>query len=266
MLVNGHAARTIALDDRGLLYGDGVFETIAIVDGRARELERHLRRLFHGCDRLSITPPGRSVLRNEATQICAPVMRAVMKIIVTRGASGRGYRPPERSEPTRIFMLTDWPDHADHYRAQGIDVTLCRTRLARNPRLAGIKHLNRLEQVLARSEWQDEYQEGLLLDTEGHVVEGTMSNVFVIRDGALHTPDLRRAGVAGIMRERVLEAAHEMDVAAHVRALRCSDINTAEALFFCNSLIGIWPVRRYKDHAFGDHRLIRELATRLDLP
>jgi 4-amino-4-deoxychorismate lyase len=266
MLVNGHAATTVALLDRGLLYGDGVFETIAVADGRARELNRHLRRLLHGCDQLGMIRPDVLLLRREAERVYAGAARAVMKIIVTRGSGGRGYRPSVQSEPTRILMLTDWSDNADHYRAHGIDVTLCRTRLGRNSRLAGIKHLNRLEQVLARGEWQDEYQEGLLLDTDGCVVEGTMSNVFAIRDGALSTPALQQAGVAGIMRERVLETASQMNIGVQVQILKLSDIEAADALFFCNSLIGIWPVRRFQGSTFGDHQLTRELMARLELP
>ncbi len=266
MLVNGRATTEIAIHDRGLLYGDGLFETIAVADGRACELNRHLRRLLHGCDRLGIIRPDVLVLRREAERVYADAARAVMKIIVTRGSEGRGYRPTFQSAPTRILMLTEWPGTADYYRAHGIDVTLCHTRLGRNARLAGIKHLNRLEQVLARGEWQDEFQEGLLLDTEGCVVEGTMSNVFTIRDGALSTPQLQQAGVAGIMRERVFEVASQMNIAMQVRALQLSDMEAADALFFCNSLIGIWPVRRFQGNTFADHQLIRELTARLDLP
>ncbi len=266
MLVNGNAAATIAIHDRGLLYGDGLFETIAVTDGRAHELNRHLTRLLQGCDRLGIVRPDVCVLRREAERVCAGAERAVLKIIVTRGPGGRGYRPGFQNSPTRILMLTDWPDATDYYRAHGIDATLCGTRLGRNVRLAGIKHLNRLEQVLARGEWQEEYQEGLLLDTEGCVIEGTMSNVFAIRDGALSTPTLQQAGVAGIMRERVLETASHMNILAQARTLRLSDIDAADALFFCNSLIGIWPVRRFQGGTLGDHQLIRELMVRLELP
>jgi 4-amino-4-deoxychorismate lyase len=264
-LVNGHPASALALNDRGLLYGDGLFETIAVLDGCPRELDRHLRRLLDGCRRLTIVPPDASVLRGEVAQVCAGAERAVLKIIVTRGQGGRGYRPAGQGQPTRILLLDNWPDHPPHYREQGIAATCCRTRLARNPSLAGLKHLNRLDQVLARGEWQDEYQEGLLLDTEGHLVEGTMSNVFVIRDDALHTPDLQYAGVAGIMRQRILECALKAGIAVHIRGLALDDVEAAQALFFCNSLIGIWPVRQFNDRPLADHGLIRDLMSLLDL-
>jgi 4-amino-4-deoxychorismate lyase len=264
-LVNGHAAPVIPVNDRGLLYGDGLFETIAVGDGRPRELDRHLRRLFDGCERLAISPPDVAILRREIEEVCASEKRAVLKIIVTRGQGSRGYRPAGQGQPTRILSLDPWPDHPAHYRDQGITATCCKTRLARNPRLAGTKHLNRLEQVLARGEWRDEYQEGLMLDTEGQVIEGTMSNVFVIRDGELYTPELKFAGVAGVMRERILECAAKAGIIVHVHDLTLSEVEAAQAMFFCNSLIGIWPVRSLDGHSFGEHRLTRELMSLLGM-
>jgi 4-amino-4-deoxychorismate lyase len=265
MLVNGLNQSTLSLNDRGLLYGDGLFETIAVVDGSPLELDRHVRRLHKGCERLTIEPPDLSLLNAEAAQLCAGAERAVLKIILTRGQGGRGYRPPAATPPTRILLLNPWPDYPQDYREHGISATLCRTRLARNPLLAGVKHLNRLEQVLARAEWRDEYQEGLLLDTDGLVVEGTMSNVFAVCEETLHTPALNVAGVAGIMRERILEQAAGAGLAVTIGDLRLHDIARAQALFFCNSLIGIWPVRQFGDRSFNDHPLVRELMHRLEV-
>lgn len=261
-LVNGRETPSLGIKDRGLLYGDGLFETIAVLNGTPLELERHLKRLRAGCERLGIAAPDANLLKQEVMQVCARTARAVLKIIITRGQGGRGYRPAGQGEPTRIVMTDPWPEYPRAYYTQGIDVRFCQLRLARNPQLAGIKHLNRLEQVLARGEWQDDYQEGLLLDSEGLVIEGTTSNVFIVRDHELHTPALEQAGVAGIMRARILEAAAELGISAHVRALRVSDIEAAEAMFFCNSLIGVWPARRCGDRRLGDHPLLRELIDR----
>lgn len=265
-LVNGRPARTIGVNDRGLLYGDGLFETVAVLKGSPAEIDRHLERLLNGCDRLGIVAPDVACLRSEIAQVCAGAARAVMKIIVTRGQGGRGYHPASQGEPTRIVTLGAWPEYPRDFYEHGIAACSCRTRLSRNPRLAGMKHLNRLEQILARGEWEDEYQEGLLMDTEGHVIEGTMSNLFMVVNGALHTPALEQAGVAGIMRARILEAAAGTRIVALVRDLNLDDIKTADAMFFCNSLIGIWPVRRFNGRVLGDHRLVRELRTRLGLP
>jgi 4-amino-4-deoxychorismate lyase len=263
-LVDGHPCFHLALNDRGLLYGDGLFETIAVIDSYPRDLDRHLRRLLGGCERLAITPPDIALLKREVVQICAGANRAVLKIIVTRGQGGRGYRPVPQGHSTRILLLDEWPDYPHHYRDRGIAATCCRTRLARSVLLAGLKHLNRLEQVMARGEWQDEFQEALVLDTEGLLVEGTMSNVFVIQNDALHTPELRYAGVAGIMRERIVECAMAKGIPVHARAMTLADIESADALFFCNSLIGIWPAQRLNNRQFSDHRLTRALTELLD--
>ena len=195
-LINGHISERLSAQDRGLQYGDGVFETIAV---RQKELlcwEPHYRRLKTGCDFLGIDCPSSSLLINEAAQLEYNSELAVLKIIITRGQGGRGYRPPVPKTPaTRILGLYPWPDYPEENYIQGVKTKICQTRLGHNPQLAGIKHLNRLEQVLARSEWdQPEIAEGLMLDIDDNVIEGTMSNLFIIKDQKLMTPDLSQCG------------------------------------------------------------------------
>jgi len=137
-----------------------------------------------------------------------------------------------------------WPDYPEEYRKLGVPVRWCETRLARQPRLAGIKHLNRLEQVLARAEWRDEFAEGLMCDTEGQVIEGTMSNLFLVQKGTLVTPDLSQSGVAGVMRAEVLEQADRLGIPHVLQPVSVGMVEQAEELFLTNSLIGIWPVAR----------------------
>lgn len=265
-LVNGVPADILSIHDRGLLYGDGVFETLAVKGERPLDWERHLRRLRRGCERLFITPPAPETLSEDAALLCEGAERGVLKIIVTRGPGGRGYRPLRDESTTRIVSLHPWPAHPPRYYDQGIAATICATRLARNPLLAGIKHLNRLEQVLARAEWKDEYQEGLMLDTEGWPIEGAMSNLFIIRDDALATPDLANAGVAGIVRERILETAPNLNIETRVRELTMADVESADGLFFCNSVIGIWPVRVLAGRRYSISPLAARLMDALGLP
>lgn len=180
MLINGQDSTTLSAQDRGLLYGDGLFETIAIRNGAPLRWERHLQRLMLGCERLGIPCPDVTTLTLESLDLCKGHDRAVLKLIVTRGVGGRGYRAPAQLQPTRILARHPWPDYPDHAR-DGVRVRLCDMRLAQQPALAGIKHLNRLEQVLARAEWNDEdIAEGLLFDREDHVIEATMSNLFLV--------------------------------------------------------------------------------------
>lgn len=239
----------IASTDRGLAYGDGVFETIAVHDGVPLHLDRHLARLTDGCRRLGfVAPPLEEDLRDRASGHA----RAVLKVIVTRGEGGRGYRPPEDPVPTRVIALHAWPSHAPAWAEHGVAVRWCDTRLAIQPALAGLKHLNRLEQVLARAEWEgmDRWQEGLMRDMDDHLIEATQANVFVAKDGGLRTPRTDRCGIAGITRARLIEAANELGFACEEAVLDEDSVAAADEVFLCNSVIGIWPVREAGDTRF----------------
>lgn len=251
-LVDGEAAANVPVTDRGLQYGDGIFTTVAVQDGRPLLWERHLQRLMRDAGRLQIAPPPAAALRAEVERLCRGATRAALKIQLTRGADGRGYRPSHTAATRRILTL--WRRTAPTQMAHdGVTVRLCGTRLGRNPALAGIKHLNRLEQVLARGEWSDDYAEGLMQDADGVVIEGTMSNLFLVRDGGLLTPDLSDCGVCGVMRELVLERAQALQIATRIVATSLAMVQDAAELFLTNSLIGIWPVRRFetKEYRIG---------------
>lgn len=231
--------------DRGLQYGDGLFETLALRNGEPLLWDRHVQRLGEGCQRLGLPAPDASLLREEVTRIAGSEARAVAKIILTRGTAGRGYRADASATTTRIVQRLSWPTHPDAAGKEGVIVRWCDTRLARQPRLAGMKHLNRLEQVLARAEWQDDYAEGLMRDTDGLVIEGTRTNLFLVRDdGTVVTPDLSQSGVAGVMRAQVLDSAAAMGLNCIVQAVTTDMVESAQELFLTNSLIGIWPIRR----------------------
>jgi 4-amino-4-deoxychorismate lyase len=265
MLVDGEPTDRISCLDRGLLYGDGIFETLAVENGRPRFWRRHLARLQAGCTRLGIPRPDENRLQEEAWLAIAGMHRAVLKIIVTRGEGGQGYRPAAQVTPTRILQLLPSPDYPDECRNAGVRVRLCRQRLGCNPALAGIKHLNRLEQVLARREWDDPgIREGLLLDHDGHLVEGTMSNLFLVRNGGLQTPELIRCGVAGVLRTVVMELAGARQMPVRVRALGLSDLWEADEVFLTSSVIGIWPVVTVDDHMFPRGDLTQRLQVMLD--
>ncbi|MGH8567619.1 MAG: aminodeoxychorismate lyase [Gammaproteobacteria bacterium] len=243
VLIDGRRGRAVSVADRGLHYGDGLFETLPILDGNVRHWERHLERLRLGCARLGMACPEDTLLSADLDLLRAGVDHGVVKLIVTRGVGGRGFRPPDPAKPTRIFARHPWRPYPPALYRSGIVARVCATRLSRNPVLAGIKHLNRLEQVLARREWADpEVHEGLMLDTGGRVIEGTMTNLFLARAGRLVTPDLSECGVLGIMRGLVIEAARRARLETEIRAVDLAEMYTAEGAFVCNSLVGVWPI------------------------
>lgn len=243
ILVDGAEADCVPALDRGLAYGDGLFETVAVRDGEPRHLERHLARLARGCDRLGLPRPDAAVLHAEMHALARAAGRGVLKLLYTRGVGGRGYRPPERGRPLRVLAMHPPPVQDPEHATRGVRVAVCRTRLAVNPVLAGIKHLNRLEQVLASRELDDTTAEGLMLDSDDRLIEGTRTNVFLVLDDVLVTPDLSRCGVAGIMRELVLERAAALGIPVRVADVPARALDEASELFLCNSLLGVWPVR-----------------------
>lgn len=244
ILVNGQPEETINVLDRGLQYGDGLFETIAFRNGQAEFLQTHLNRLYSGCKRLKITTSQLDVmLEKELEQVCSETIEnAVIKIIITRGQGGRGYRTQTDIHPTRIISTHDLPEHplSNH---SGICARLCEQSVAESASLAGIKHLNRLEQVLARAEWSDDkLAEGLMFDLQQYLIEGTMSNVFIVKEGNLLTPSLTMSGVAGIMRQQVINIALQENIDIKETQISKHDLLHADEVFITNSLIDIWPI------------------------
>lgn len=263
VLINGAPAATLSVHDRGLLYGDGLFETLAVSGGRPLHWPRHLARLQRGCARLGIPAPDSTRLWEEALRVAGGAMRAVVKILVTRGQGARGYRPVS-GPATRIVSLHPAPEYPAAHGSAGVAVRWCSTRLGLNPALAGLKHLNRLEQVMARAEWDDpDIAEGLMLDTEGHVIEGTMTNLFAVLGATLVTPDLSSCGVCGITRERILEHARELGIPTRVGVLTPAELAEASEVFLCNSLIGLWPVRSLAGRTLPGGGFAPRLATAL---
>jgi 4-amino-4-deoxychorismate lyase len=241
----------VSAADRGLQYGDGLFETIAMAHGEPLLWERHMARLEVGERRLGLPQENKARLHQEVLRVAGDRSPAVVKIILTRGAGGRGYRPPVYPQVTRILSLHPWPRYPAQWFTQGIRLRICSTHLSRNHRLAGIKHLNRLEQVLARQEWDDpNIPEGLMLDETQHVIEGTQSNLFVLKGRRLITPDLSGCGVAGVVRELVLEVAAGLKLTTQIRAITLDELQRADALFITNSLLGICPVAVLENRRF----------------
>ena len=265
-LIDGIETPLIDAGDRGLQYGDGLFETVAVVRGEPKRWPRHMARLRSGCERLGIPPPDESVLLDEARTLCAERTEPfVLKIIVTRGSGGRGYRAPDEPAPHRLLSLHPWPDYPATWQQEGVRVRVCETRLGFHPALAGLKHLNRLEQVLARSEWNDpEIAEGLMLDASGRVVEGTMSNLFVVMDGRLMTPSLANCGVDGLMRREVMEMTADMGLRCIEEELNLEDVEEADELFLTNTLIGVWPIRELAGRAYPIGPICQDIVARLD--
>jgi 4-amino-4-deoxychorismate lyase len=241
--INGRKSARIDYRDRGLQYGDGVFETMRVRQGKVRLMEYHVERLDMSCRRLGIEGPPLRALRRELARIAALRSEGILKLIVTRGPGPRGYRPTGRERCTRILALHALPKTVLTGGSTAARVRLCTTPLGLNPRLAGLKTLNRLESVVARAEWSDaRIWEGLMRDVDENIVCGTMSNLFLRRGAALMTPVLDRCGVAGVMRRWILETAGDLHLSPVERRIRWQDLSEAEEVFMSNAVVGVKSV------------------------
>jgi 4-amino-4-deoxychorismate lyase len=221
------------------------------------------RKLNHDCSALNIPCPEYDLLNRELESLSASHPDAVFKIIVTRGQSARGYAPDASSSPTHVWDAMPLPSVPEEWINDGVKLCVCSLRLARQPRLAGIKHLNRLENVLAAAELGSA-AEGIMLDTEGLVIEGVRSNLFTVKGGMLITPDLSRCGVAGVMRDRVLDAAHELGIKAEVRDVHLEEILEADELFLTNSVFGLLFASSLNDRNWTDFPVAARMRRALE--
>ena len=258
--VDGIEGAPVPADDRGLQYGDGLFETILVRNGVARFLELHLGRLERGLARLSIPFVDGPRLRADISRALdrAPPL-AILKLIITRGtAERRGYAPTTGSPARHIVSL--WSAAPLTGVEQGVELGVAQLRLPEPSPFAGLKHLNRLENVMAAAEaMASPAFESLLLSTAGHLVSGIACNCFLVRSGGLLTPPVDRVGVAGVMRQVVLREAARLGIPAREQVLELQDVFESDAMFITNARIGVVPVRRVREHVFG----MSDIALRL---
>jgi len=271
--VNGVIDAQVSPLDRGFTYGDGVFETCKMCNAKIPLWSLHKERLLKSCEKLLI-PVSIDLLEAQLKELISGIeisltKNAIVKITVTRGVGGRGYRLPDNSVSTIVMGIFPAAQYPASNFSTGVTVKLCNQRLSCNPSLAGLKHLNRLEQILARAEWQDEtVVEGIVFDTGNNLIEAVFSNIFLIKNNEICTPDLSEAGVAGVMRRFIIETiAPQAGLNIQVKTLKFDDLINADAVFLCNSLYGIWPVARMigeQEYSFECHELTKNLQGLLD--
>jgi len=243
-LVNGQPGDQISIHDRGLAYGDGVFETMLSHHGVIPLWERHLARLTRSLEQLKIQPYASDGLLDSIKEYLNPALQQIIKLTVTRGRGPRGYAPPEHCEATTIVTISERAQNSSAWQ-QGIPVTLCNTSYSMQTKLAGLKHLNRLEHVLASMEFsQCDFDEGIMFDSQGMAISATRHNLFLVTNSGLLTPDLSQCGVAGVMRDYVMEIAQDMGYETQIENISRRQLLNADELFLTNGVNGVWPIRQ----------------------
>ncbi|MBZ4201250.1 MAG: aminodeoxychorismate lyase [Methylotenera sp.] len=262
-IINGDLSQTITPLDRGLVYGDGVFRTMQTRGGMPLNWPLHYQKLVADCAAIGLVCPSAELLMHDFLQLLLePDLNsnqlAVAKVIITRGEGERGYKTPAVTCPNRILIVSSMPFYAEVNYATGVDLHLCELRLSVQEKLAGIKHLNRLENVMARMEWRDDgVFDGLLLDQQDNVIECTMANVFARFGNQLLTPDLSRCGVSGITRERIVSLAAVLNLSVQVCQLPLKRFMQADEIILCNSLFGAFQVRTIKSSRWSQQALAK---------
>jgi len=253
ILVNGKPETQISVLDRSVQYGDGLFETIALVNGLLHNWDKHYARLCLGAKKLDLEVPEEQLLLDDIIHLKdlnktknTERKRQIIKIILTRGSGGRGYAIPLEQNNQRIISSHAWPNYPPRYYSQGIDIAEIPFQLAKQGSLAGLKHLNRLEQILAKKELPSNYQEAIVLDYDGHIIEGISSNIYFVIDGVLCIPDLRHSGIAGTIRAQIIGLCKQLDIPLSISKYKIENILTATEIFFSNSIIGLWPVKSFQ--------------------
>jgi 4-amino-4-deoxychorismate lyase len=265
-LFNGSAAGAELAWSRGLHYGDGIFRTCLIYDSDVIDLKEQLEKAEHDARHLELAAPPTALLAAEAQSLAANCPRGILRIVLMRSGGERGYRA-RSTAADRLLCRYQAAAHPASCWEQGVRAQRSRWRLATQPALAGIKHLNRLEQVLASRSWSDGIDEVILDDADGRPVSGSRSNLFWVQDGTLRTPSLERCGVAGLMRDKVLAAAAALGVATRIAAGTWAELENAGEAFVTNSVIGIWPLASLDERRWrAPGPVTRRLSERLRHP
>ena len=265
-LINGSEQNTLAVNDRATQFGDGSFTTARIIKGRVQQMTAHVGRLQQACERLSIPFSDWQRLTHEMSLLAARQDEGVLKVIISRGAGGRGYSGSACDVPTRIISVSAFPAHYARWKEAGVTLALSPVPLGRNPYLAGLKHLNRLEQVLIRSHLeQTDADEALVLDSDGWLTECCAANLFWRCGQDVYTPHLDQAGVNGIMRQFIMaQLAHSPFRVVEVNA-RLSELAQADEVLICNALMPVIPVQRYAGQQWPSRELYQFLAPLCEL-
>ncbi len=260
-LINGSFDFVISPFDRGFAYGDGVFRTLVMCEGLPEQWPQHYQKLVADCAAINIVCPSAELLMSDLQQLFTPDEVAIAKIIITRGEGNRGYTPPPITAPMRVVTKSAMPEYPENRFSEGVNLHVCETRLALQPKLAGIKHLNRLENVLARMEWNDQnIADGILLDTNDNVIECTAANIFARFSNTLITPSLVQCGVAGITRQHIIELAYTLSLKTKVETFNLEKLYSADEVIICNSIYDAWQVKSIQDKTNIQEKIFKKDA------
>ncbi|MFM2663944.1 aminodeoxychorismate lyase [Vibrio mediterranei] len=261
---DGNQVDYVSVTDRSFQYGDGCFTTILTKSGKLQLWDQHVKRMERALLRLKMAPVDWQQMKAELERVVSRKALAGIKIHVSRGEGGRGYSPSVNRGPLITLSQFDFPVGYIELRQLGLELSLCDVALGLNPLLAGLKHNNRLEQILAKEQVEhSDRLDGIVLDINGNVIETTMANIFWFKDGVLHTPSLDMAGVEGVMREEVLRVANQDELPILIDSFKLNTLMSADEIFVSNCILGVAPVTKIQDAQFPIGNMTRRIQEKL---
>jgi 4-amino-4-deoxychorismate lyase len=253
-----------AAGNRSFNYGDGCFTTMMTRFGQLVSWPYHDQRLKEATERLGISLSDWPAIERWARQAALADERAGIKVHISRGAGARGYGTQGSQDAVVTITTFAYPSHYADWQRDGLVLGVCEQAMGHSPMLAGIKHNNRLEQVLLKREMEASgYVDGIACDINGCVIETTMANLFWIKNNTLFTPKLTQCGVAGTMRRQVMELAQSLSLPLTVGEHTLDQLLQADGVFITNALLGVAPVSKIKQHSYPLHPLIKQLQEKL---
>ncbi|QYK03309.1 aminodeoxychorismate lyase [Shewanella psychrotolerans] len=269
--VNGARQETVSAFDRGLAYGDGLFATMRCTKEGVLFIDTHMARLTQSAKRLGIQWQPSIELKQLIASLVQQEHKSFngdfcLKLLLSRGVGGRGYQPPEKAATTEVISFHPIPSHYRQWQSTGIALQTSNMRLALQTRLAGMKHLNRLEQVLIKAQILGEgFDDWLVLDTQNTIIESSMANLFLIKNSQVVTPSLHLSGVAGVMREQLIYWFIESGFDIDIRPVTYSELGEFEHVLLSNSLFGVVGINRIDQWFFSPSELIQKIIRTLSL-
>jgi 4-amino-4-deoxychorismate lyase len=241
--------------DRAFQYGDGIFRTFVVKSNKPLHWKHHYKKIVEDCLAIKIDPPKEKDLLSDIRSLFKSKKKSVAKFIISRGMSERGYKFDEDIKHNRFLLKANMPSYPKEYFMHGVNLYVCKQKIQPSI-LSGIKHLNRLENIMARQEWKgDLYADGILLNQDGYVIECISSNLFMRKNKTIYTHPLKDIGVKGVTRELILEALPRLGFKVKEIAFDLDSLLIADEVFISNSLFGVWQVKKIKNRSWQPQKL-----------
>jgi len=260
ILIDGKKQSKASIFNRNTQFGDGLFETCLVENKKLLFWSNHFERMKLGCDRLKISMIDETLWLSDIKKAFSlmKIDNCIVKLVLSRGESLRGYSYKDNIRPIRITIVSELKKNNQD---KGFSLEFCNSGYNSNPKLAGIKHCNRLEQVIARAGIK--VDDGIMLDENENVVSVTQGNIFCVQGNRLITPNLDKCGIEGTRRAVILKIAVDLGFDINIKNLSVAELLRSDEVFISNSIQGVGPVNQIEDFVYSKHKITEIISETL---